>query len=457
MVYSSLLFIYIFLPVSLLIYCVSPKKFKDIVLLVESLIFCSTFGLKLLFFMILYCAVNYSAARLIFSSRPKLQFIPLLGGLIFDAAALAAFRTDYFSSFQAFINLPEGIYPVGISLFSLSAVGYLLDAYNGNIRADKNFVRFSLFIMMFPRLIMGPIVSYDNFVSIMKRRRINMAEIGSGFNIFLKGLAKKILAADSLYKLYFAVNSTDTSKLSAAAAWLGIFAYVLCLYFTLSGFSDMGVGISRCFGFRFPKCFNYPMFSGRIRLFTSRWHIQVIHWFRKYITRPLSSMTESHFLSKLLFICVWMLAGFWYGFNRGSAVWGLLMGTAIIIENKLRKFKFLKSNGMIYTLFTVIILSVFLSEGDIFDAFAYLWAMIGGNGLLLDSEAAYMLRSYIVIMLISAYASTDLFKNTVTRLNTSNFKWIVSLLKPAAAILALLVCTSLMAYHGQASDIIINL
>lgn len=460
MIYSSLLFIFGFLPVSLAVYYAAPSKLKDMVLWIESMVFCGLMGLKFLFFMILYSAVNYTAAQFIYKlpvKRTWVRLIPLISGILFDVSMLFSFRCEFFAWLHKPLNLPENFFPLGISFFTLSAIGYLLDVYSGKFKADKNFVRFSLYIMMFPRIIMGPIVSYDNFAVILRRRRLNIGEIGAGLILFIKGAAKKIVFADPLYMLYTAVKCSEIRTLSAASAWLGIIGYLFCLYFTLSGFSDMGTGLSRCFGFRFPNGFSYPVFSGRIRNFTSKWHIQVIHWFRKYITNPLCSLTDDRRINKLIFVCVWSITGFWYSSDLTGLIWGALMGLAIIIENKLRNFRLLKSNGIFYTFLVITVLSVFLSAVDLKEAFSYLWVMIGGNGIFADTFTIYLLKMYIVILLSAIYASTDLFRNMMIRINGTKFRWITAVLTPAVTVFLLIICMSLMAYTGSSGMILVKL
>lgn len=457
MTYSSLLFIYLFLPVAMTLYLISPKKIKNGVLYAESLVFCGFMGIKLTIFMVAYCLVNYFMGLLIFRAAPRLKCIPLAVGVLFDVIMLISFRGDVFSYLHGFFRLPESVFPVGISLFTLTAIGYLADIYKGNFRADKNFIRFSLYIMMFPRLIMGTVVSYDSFLHSVKRCKPKLAETGRGIISFVIGLAKKVIIADSLHSLYTAVNSTDNSELSAAGAWLGIMAYILCLYFTLSGFSDMSVGLCRCFGFVFPSSFNYPLFSGKIRTFVSGWHTQVIYWFRKYITTPLSSMTENPFVSKLVFVGVWALTGIWYSFTTGGALWGVLIGIAILIENKVNNQKRFRANGIIYTMLSITLMTVFLSQGTISGGLSYLGVMFGGNGNLADSVAAYMIKYYIVILLIAVYASTDLFRNTLMKIKAVRFSKALSLLTPVVITLLLFVCTALMAYSGQSDKMLIRL
>ncbi|MBR3970317.1 MAG: hypothetical protein IKJ87_04490 [Ruminococcus sp.] len=457
MTYSSLLFIYIFFPAALGIYLITPKKFKELLLYAESLVFCGFMGIRVLLFMLLYSIVNYTAGLLIYQVKPKVKCVPLAAGILFDALMLISFRAEYFSYLHDFIKLPEGTDIAGISIFTLSAIGYLADIYKGSIRADRNFIRLSLYIMMFPRLIMGTIVSYDTFAHTGRNLHINMAEIGSGLTGFIKGAAKKVIIADQLFALYSAVKATALSELSAAAAWLGCMAYLLCFYFTLSGLSDMSVGLCRCFGYRFPHSFNYPLFSPRIRVFVSKWHIQAIHWFRKYITRPLSSMTENPYISKLIFAGVWALSGIWYSFSIGGAVWGLIIGASVIAENKLSKFRRIKPNGIIVTMFILALSFVFLARGNISSSLGYFAVMFGGNGNLADSFAVYLLKYYIVILLVAVYASTDLFRNTIARVKDMRFGRAVSSLAPAVLLVLLFICTAFMAYSGQSDSMIISL
>ena len=454
MEYSSLLFIYVFFPVSLGVYYVTPKKLREAVLLLLSAVFCGLFGLRYLAMLAVYILLNYGlalAAGHLRSRKKAAAYFPFAAGVTFDIFALFAFRTEHFSWLYSALGLHRGFFAVGISLFTLSALGYLVDVYDGRIKAEKNIVRYSLFIMMFPRLLMGPVLRYDAFTRIMNNRRTDSHELGTGLTLFIKGLAKKVIAADTLYALYSAVHTVDKGSLSAVSAWLGAVSYILCLYFTLSGVADMGAGIGSCFGCRFPQSFSYPMFSSRIRFFAAKWHIQVIHWFRSYITKPFASHIKSKLIRKFIFIGAWTIAGFWYGFSAGGAVFGALMGTAIVVENRLRKSKMLKATGIIYTLIAVTVLSVFLAEGSLTGSARYLFAMIGGNRLLTNSMTLYLLRSYLVVLLISMYASTDLFRNMLVRSKRRVLRRIFSAATPAVMLVLLALCTALISADGSSA------
>lgn len=463
MIYSSLLFIYAFFPISLAVYFFTPKKFKDISLFFFSVLFCGFFSLKFMLFMLIYTTVNYISASITYKLKWKeskyrhFKSIPFSIGILFDVTSVFIFRTDLFSWTYDLFNLPDGFFPIGISFYTLSAMGYLIDVYKGRIRAEVNFIRFGLFIMMFPRLIMCSVVSYDKFVSIWKKRRIRMSELGTGFEIFIRGLAKKVIIADNLFMMCSAIKSLDVRQISSMTAWLGITSYILCLYFTISGISDMGNGIACCFGFRFPQSFNYPLFSSRIRHFCAKWHIQITQWFRKYIVSQFQSVINEKYMNGFMHISVMALLGFWYGFNLCGALWGFLMGFAVVAESRLKDVKMLKSTGIIYTFLATTVLSVFLSCGTVSESLDYLWAMIGGNKVFADSLTLYLVKSYILVLLIAVYFSTDLFVNTISRIRKTRFRIIVSVFSPVVEIVIFAVCTALISYNGNSNIILLKL
>lgn len=459
MVYSSLLFIYGFLPVSLLIFYFTPKRLREAALLVLSAVFCGMISLYFLIFISAFTLVNYAFSHIIGRLRKndKLAAVPLVAGIVLDLTALLAFRTDYFSWLHSIMRAPEGFYPLGIAFFNLSAVGTLIDVYKGRIKADKNIVRFGLYIMFFPKLLMGPLLRYGTFTKILDNRRETLANMGVGMTLFVKGLAKKVIAADDLYMLYTAVRTTDVREMSALTAWLGIVAYVLCLYFTLSGFADMGMGIAYCFGYRFPQSFNYPLLSTKIKYFAARWQSQVIQWLRRYITKPIYSVCRYRLLREFVFIGGWTLFGMWYRFDINGALWGFLIGLAVVIESRLLKGIANNITGIICTFLTVIVFSVFLAGKDPAYSCRYLVAMISGNGAIADTQAFYLLKSYVVLLLVTMYAATDLLRNVMTRSEKSRIKSFLTAVTPLVVLAGLIVCTALLSYSGSSDMLIIKL
>lgn len=451
MIYSSLLFIYIFFPASLLVYYATPKKHRNISLLVLSMIFCAGSGIGFMLFMTVYTVMNYAACLLIgkYRSNKCMSGIILGLALLLDILVLFVFRSDFFSIYREFLSIPESFFPVGISFFTLSAAGTLADVYCGREDAEKNIVSFGLYIMFFPRLIMGPVLRYSSFRKMLDSRHDGLSEIGVGVSLFAKGFAKKVIAADSLYALYIASVSVDVNEMAALTAWLGVTSYFLCLYFTLSGVSDMGAGIGHCFGFRLPQSFNYPVFSSNIRYFAARWHIQAVQWFRRYVTTPLLCLSSNKVFRLFAFIAVWGLFGFWYTFDVNGAVCGAVLGTAIIIETRFRHGRILPLTGVFYTFIISVICSAFMAGDSLSYSFRYLFAMIGGNGIIADPLSVYLLKSYILILLISIYASTRLFRNLLMRSGHGKEQRIITVLSPVIVLSMMILCTVFISYSGS--------
>ena len=459
MIYSSLLFIYGFLPLSLFFYYITPKKFRDESLLALSLVFCGLAGLSYLAFISVFTLVNYGAVRAIGHYRGKSEAAAgfLAAGLLFDILTVFLFRAEMFSVLLGIMGIPESFFPIGISFMTLAAIGTLMDVYNGKTEADRNIVRFALYFTLFPRIIMGPLLRYGSFVKILGSRKPDLSDIGVGLTIFVKGLAKKVIAADTLYMLFEAVRMNGIRNMSSLSAWLGVIAYVMCLYFTLSGFADMGTGAGYCFGLRLPQSFNYPLFSMKIRYFAARWHVQLIQWMRRYVTKPFVSRSRNRIIRKLIFICVWGILGFWYTFSINGLIWGILIGGSIVVETRLGKQKMLNVTGVIYTFLAVMVFTVFFFGDSLSYSLRYLLIMIGGGRNFADAFSLYLLKSYIVVLLITMYASTDLFRNMIMRSGRSALKTAVTVITPVTVLGLLIVCTALISYGGTSEMLLIRL
>lgn len=459
MVYSSLLYIYGFLPVSLLLFYLTPVKKREMTLLILSIVFSGMISLYYLIFILLFTAVNFGFAYIMrrIKDRKKQAAALLAVGIGFNIFALAAFRTELASWLFGFIGAPKEFYPVGISFFVPCSIGTLIDIYKGRMKDRLSFGRYALYIMFFPKLLMGPLLRYGYFSKLVDTPKVSLSGIGTGMTIFVKGLAKKVIAADNLYMLYTAVKESNVSEISAATAWLGITAYILCLYFTLSGLADMGMGTAYCFGIRLPQSFNYPLLSSRIKYFAARWQSQVEQWIRRYITKPLYHVCPKKWMKDIVIITGWTLFGFWYSFNFCGAVSGFLMGIFIVIEMRLREKKIMEFTGIFYTFIVVLLCSVFLSGDSAAYSMKYLLAMIGGNGALADSQAFYLLKTYIVLILLAMYASTDLFRNMMMRSGKKKIKNFVTVVSPLIVLSVLVICTVLISYSGSSEMLIMKL
>lgn len=450
MIFSSLLFIYAFLPLSLGIYYLTPKKWGNTVLLILSIVFCAMFGIGTLALTVLLALINYLfglACSKTSKCRP-LSAILMGIGIISDLAVFLLFKTDVFSSSFSVNKIHDMIIPVGISFVILSCIGYLIDIFRGKLKAEYNFLNFVLYITFFPKFYMGPLINYATFRRKLINRSKGIKEIGAGLTIFVKGLAKKVLLADNLFRLYSAVRTIEVGKLSALSAWLGILGYSLCIYFTLSGFSDMGVGISRCFGFRFPRSFNYPCFSMGINDFCSRWHITAVKWFRCHVLPEKAEDKKTKIIWSVLFILSWGMLGLWYDFSINTMLWGIVIGTAAQFERLISNKKMLKATAVIYTFIVTSLCWVLFFGENLTYSLRYSLALVGGNNNIADSLSFYLLKMYLVILLVGVYASTDLFRNLFERSKKKILRGFVGFLSPVYTSLLLLICTSLISYTG---------
>jgi len=459
MIYSSLIFIYAFLPLSLLIHKLTPEKHKELVLLVLSLVFISFSGLGALVLLVFFTLLNFSGGLLIQRTRDAkgIPGLPLAGILAADAVIVFIMRSDTLSRAGGRIGFDGFLYPLGFSLIALSAAGYLMDICFGRQRTEKDIIRFSLFLLMFPKLIMGPVLTYRHYSRLREKRSQSMEVLGEGLTIFIKGLAKKVIAADNLYMLYQAVNGMKIKDLSAVTAWIGALAYVLCLYFTLSGVADMGAGAARCFGYRIPDSFRYPLFSSKLGYFGKKWHLQLVRWFIRYVERPLSSLTSHKWLRSMIFISTCGLIGFWYRFNANGFICGLVFGALLLVERRLSGFKIMKMTGVLYTAIILLLLGTFFSGNSVSVAMRSIGAMTGSSRTLADALSVYLIRSYSVLLLVCMYASSDLFRTTLIRTANTKLRSFMTGAKPVLMLLLLIACTAFMSYSGSSEMLLVRL
>jgi alginate O-acetyltransferase complex protein AlgI len=424
-------------------------------MLLISILFCGLCSLKFLWFILFFTLWNYVFGLAVEDCKQKSigSAVITLLGISGDVITLILYRTELMGVFVR--NMKE-MSAVGISFFTLSAIGYLIDIYCGRIKAEHNPVKFALFIMFFPKLPFGSLISYSSFRRMCRNPRHNITEVGTGIGIFITGLGKKVIFADTLYNLYSAVNSMDVSDISAVSSWLGIISYMLCLYFTLSGYSDMGIGIARCFGYRLPRSFRYPVFGMGMRDFCAKWHMPLIRWIKKYIVNPSVSRLSGKKSRIISAVAVWGLAGLWYGFNVNTLIWGLIIGTVLAFEIIMEK-KTLKATAIIYTFIINSIGIIFFFGDGISYSMRYLIASIGGNSGIADNVSLYLLKSYAVPLIVSSYAATDMFGNLIENLKKFRIKNIVQILSPVFTLAVLIICTAMISYSGSSDMILLNL
>lgn len=416
MEFNTLFFIIFFLPLSLLIYYFVPLKRKNTVMLTISSIYCGFISIYLLIAVYILITINYFAGIYMSknsgnSFKQKMVYATIL---LADIILFFVLRSKNVLSVIMPMYSQNVFMPICVSFFMIHFTGYITDVYKKRIFAEKSYKSFALYILFFPKFILGPLVRYSDFYPYMKRTKINLSIMGKGLLIFIKGLFKNVIIGGSVYQLYSAVNTISLNNLSALSAWLGILAFSFSFYFCLSGFLDMARGLSYCFGYKFAKDFEHPFFASGVGEFFSKWHISTVKWFETYMSAPMKS-NKNKYTEVFSTILIWLIIGLWYEVSLNKIVWGLIIGIAIAVEKVFRKNNGFSYISVIYTFVITSIGWILFSQNSMTDSFMFLKALIGGNNIIADELSFYLFKSYIVILLIAVYASTDLFKNLVEK------------------------------------------
>ncbi len=427
MVFSTLIFLYVFLVVVMLIYYVCPPKGQNIVILISGLFFYAWGEPFYLFLMLFTTVVDYTAGRLIdyYDSRPKMRTLFLVMSLVINLGLLGVFK--YSSFFITNINGLLGIQlfdpklalPIGISFYTFQSLSYTIDLYMRNIKVQKSLARYISYVSLFPQIVAGPIVRYQDVAGELESRTITTQKVSDGIGIFLIGLGKKVILANNIGSLWTSVKGMELGDISTATAWIGILAFTFQIYFDFSGYSDMAVGLGKMLGFEFPKNFDYPYLSRSISEFWRRWHITLGTWFRCYVYIPLGGNRHSMLKTLRNLLIVWALTGLWHGASWNFVMWGLYFGVIIILERLflgklLEKLPAVLSTA--YSFLLVVIGWVIFETESVPRIFSYLKIMFfGSEAGLADSQSAYFFLSYAVVFIICIIASTSYPKRLAMR------------------------------------------
>lgn len=420
MLFSSVSFIFAFLPLTVIIYFLVPYKLKNFVLFIASLMFYFLGEPAYTPLFIFSALLNYGVGIIIGKqSKQSSQKAILIIGLIINILLLGAFKyTDFLITsvngiFNISIPLAKLALPVGISFFTFQGVSYIIDVYRKDAQPQKSFVNFAAYLCMFPQLIAGPIVRYSDIFDQIdpKHRRVTLEAFGEGAARFSVGLAKKVLIANRLGELHMALMGAASS--SVLGFWISAAAYAMQIYFDFSGYSDMAIGLGKIFGFTYPENFNYPFIAKSITDFWRRWHMTLGGWFRDYVYFPLGGnrVKTSRYIFNIF--VVWSLTGLWHGAAWTFVVWGLFFGVFLSLEKLflLKPLQKLPVLGWAYTQFLVLISFVIFSSSSMSGAFSQIKAMFFGAGLPFASyETLYYLKSYLILLIIAFIACTPLFK-----------------------------------------------
>ena len=463
MLFSSSIFLFLFLPIVLVLYYISPKRLKNLVLLIASLFFYSWGEQAMVLVMLLTIFVDFTAAQLIEKGSRKFG---LLMSIISNVSLLGFFK--YFNfAFENFHNLirfigldhpklhsiPHVTLPIGISFYIFQSLSYTIDVYRGQTKANKNIIDFAAFVTMFPQLIAGPIVRYADLAQQLKKKNISQENFAVGIQRFTIGLCKKMLIANACAAVADATFETPVDELSTGWAWIGIFSYAFQIYFDFSGYSDMAIGLGKMFGFDFLENFNYPYISQSIREFWQRWHISLSSWFRDYVYIPLGgSRVAPPKVFRNLFI-VFFITGLWHGASWNFIVWGLFHGFFIVLErmglnNILQKVRpFFRYT---YTLMVVLFGWVFFRAESLFAGLQYIEKMLtfsSGDPARVSYLSFFYLNSeFFVICVVAILWSTPVVERAVAYVSrVPQIKPIVIWIEPLVLLILFVVAASYVA------------
>ena len=454
MLFSSIPFLYYFLPLVLAVYFLVPRGLKNAVLFASSLLFYAWGEPRFCLFMLLSILQGYVFGRLIEKNAENRKWskIFLTASVLLSLGLLGYCKyADFFiSSVNAVTGLSLKLLrvalPIGISFYTFQILSYVVDVYRGDVPAQKSFLKLGTYIAMFPQLIAGPIVRYAEIAPQLDERETTFEDIAAGAGRFVIGLSKKVLLANVLYGLITAFQ--ESKDLSVLYYWLYAVSFTLQLYFDFSGYSDMAIGLGRIFGFRFSENFNYPYISASITEFWRRWHKSLGSWFRDYVYIPLGGNRVSNAKWLRNILVVWLLTGLWHGASWNFVLWGLGFAVLLVAEKLLYKERLEKTHVLkhVYVLLFVTLSFVLFNASSLKEAASQIGAMFGADGLpLVSAESLYYAKSYAVTFLIAVIGATPLCKNVVSKLaESARGAQVLAILQPVWLVLLLAACTAFL-------------
>ena len=420
MLFSSITFLFVFLPVTLAVYYLAPAQMRNLVMLAASLFFYAWGEPVYIILMLLSILMNYYCGLDIDGKRnsPQLARRSLIFAVAANVLVLGFFK--YYGLIMETVNgtLPVDIpyrvlpLPIGISFYTFQALSYIVDVYRGEARAQKKFTWFAAYICMFPQLIAGPIIRYVDIEEQLRQRSFGIVKFGRGAMFFIRGLAKKVVIANSIGTVYEQVMQLPVGTVSVLTAWVGCLAYAFQIYFDFSGYSDMAVGLGKMFGFEFRRTFHYPYVSKSITEFWRRWHISLSTWFREYVYIPLGGNRCSGQRNMVNLILVWALTGLWHGAEWNFLFWGLYYGVLLILEKHVWGALMDRLPGVIQHIYTFVLVMVgwvFFFSPDLGSALDHIGMMFGmGASALADRQAVFLLTTHWLLFLLCILGSSSL-------------------------------------------------
>ena len=448
MLFTNISFLYYFLPVLIIIYFIMPKKIKNIILFLASMIFYFYGEPKYILLMILEILIAYIGGILIKKYKNKKMLFEII---IIHIIFLCFFKyTDFIigninNIFNANFKLLNLALPIGISFYTFQIISYVIDVYRGKVDVQRNFLKLATYVSLFPQLIAGPIVRYETIENELDNRTHSFEKFSYGVERFVIGLAKKVLIANQLGQLCKVF--TETNEKTILFYWIFAVGYMLQIYFDFSAYSDMAIGLGKMFGFDFLENFDYPYISKSITEFWRRWHISLGTWFKDYVYIPLGGSREGTKKLIINILIVWALTGIWHGASWNFVIWGLYFGIILLIEKLFLKKYLEKLPGFIqriYVLFIVMISFIIFNANNMKEAWSNIIGLFGVNGeKLINKFTIYYLKNYFVAIIIAIIASTPIIKNLIKKLKQNKkINKIINILEPILIVFILIIITS---------------
>lgn len=468
MIFSSLLFLFRFIPIFFIVYYLVPTKAKNLVLLIGSIIFYAWGEPKFLILIIISILVNFLAGLIIdfFAKKEQAQFslhntdesvditskfhtyklVTLIITIIYNLGVLFVFKyIDFFitninSIFMLEIELLNLTLPLGISFYTFQIMSYVIDLYKGKIKATKSPIILGTYLCMFPQLIAGPIVVYSDVSEGLRSREISLSQIEEGIATFILGLGSKVIIANNVGMLWDDIAAIGYEKIHAGTAWLGVIAFTLQIFFDFNGYSLMAIGLGKMLGFNFPKNFDFPYISRSITEFWRRWHITLSTWFREYVYIPLGGNRKGTARTYVNLFIVWFLTGFWHGAGWNFILWGLFFFVILVLEKSFLK-KYLDEHTLISHVYSILLIGLswmIFAITDIRNLGIYFTKLLSFGA---DYTALYFLRNYGVILVIGCLLSTPILKGIYEKNRR----------KPLGVVVLLLVFITSVAYLADAT------
>lgn len=468
MIFSSLLFLFRFIPIFFIVYYLVPTKAKNLVLLIGSIIFYAWGEPKFLILIIISILVNFLAGLIIdlFAKKEQAQFglhntdesaditskfhtyklVTLIITIIYNLGVLFVFKyIDFFitninSIFKLEIELLNLTLPLGISFYTFQIMSYVIDLYKGKIKATKSPIILGTYLCMFPQLIAGPIVVYSDVSEGLRSREISLFQIEEGIATFILGLGSKVIIANNVGMLWDDIAAIGYENIHAGTAWLGVIAFTLQIFFDFNGYSLMAIGLGKMLGFNFPKNFDFPYISRSITEFWRRWHITLSTWFREYVYIPLGGNRKGTARTYVNLFIVWFLTGFWHGAGWNFILWGLFFFVILVLEKSFLK-KYLDEHTLISHVYSILLIGLswmIFAITDIRNLGIYFTKLLSFG---VDYTALYFLRNYGVILVIGCLLSTPILKGIYEKNRR----------KPLGVVVLLLVFITSVAYLADAT------